>query len=66
MIFLEAVAAVGKSITSAVLGSSTPEKSGSRASSSKIGINDENQPDNDQSATSIIKKNQSREIQTVS
>ena len=44
MIFLEAVAAVGKTITSAVLGPSTPEKS---RSSSKLAINDENQPLND-------------------
>ncbi len=44
MIFLEAVAAVGKSITSAVLGPNTPEKS--RSSSKLDGINNENMPDN--------------------
>jgi len=59
MIFLEAVAAVGKTITSAVLGPSTPEKS---RTSSKLGVNDENQPDNFQNSISV----KPREVQTVS
>jgi hypothetical protein len=45
MIFLEAVAAVGKSITSAVLGGAAPDKSTIRKVSSE---DEENYPDNGQ------------------
>jgi microcompartment protein CcmL/EutN len=65
MIFLDAVSAVGKSITSAVISNPNNPLEKSLVSLSQSSINDENVADNNQSM-SRAEERRKKEVQTVS